>query len=53
MVTDASVQGRLMIYDEYGGHCVSRAEVPVIMEWLSYHLKLATLGNLVNENRAR
>jgi len=39
-VTDASVQGKLMIYDEYEGHCVSRAEIPVIMGWLSYHLKL-------------
>jgi len=40
LVTDASVQGKLMIYDEYEGHCVSRAEIPAIMEWLSYHLKL-------------
>jgi esterase FrsA len=53
MVTDASVQGRLMIYTEYGGHCVSRAEVPVIMEWLAYHLKLETLGSLVSKNRAK
>jgi hypothetical protein len=52
LVTDASVQGRLMIYDDYGGHCVSRAEIPVIMEWLAYHLKLDSLGSLVNENRA-
>ncbi|MBE9523042.1 MAG: alpha/beta hydrolase, partial [Proteobacteria bacterium] len=42
LVTDASVQGKLMIYDDYGGHCVSRAEIPMIMEWLSYHLKLET-----------
>jgi len=40
LVTDASVQGKLMIYDEYEGHCVSRAEIPTIMKWLSYHLKL-------------
>ena len=40
MVTDASVQGKLMIYDNYEGHCVSRSEIPVMMEWLSYHLKL-------------
>ncbi len=40
LVTDASVQGKLMIYDEYEGHCVSRAEIPMIMQWLSYHLKL-------------
>jgi esterase FrsA len=40
LVTDASVQGKLMIYDDYDGHCVSRSEIPVIMEWLSYHLKL-------------
>jgi esterase FrsA len=41
LVTAASVQGKLMIYDEYDGHCVSREEIPVIMKWLSYHLKLA------------
>ena len=52
LVTDASVQGKLMIYDDYEGHCVSRAEIPVIMEWLSYHLKLESLGELVNQNRA-
>jgi len=40
LVTDASVQGKLMIYDTYEGHCVSRSEIPVIMQWLSYHLKL-------------
>jgi len=40
LVTDASVQGKLMIYDEYEGHCVSRSEIPMIMQWLSYHLKL-------------
>jgi len=45
LVTDASVQGKLMIYDEYGGHCVSRAEIPMIMQWLSYHLKLKSLAN--------
>ncbi len=39
-LSDASVQGKLMIYDNYEGHCVSRAEVPIIMEWLSYHLNL-------------
>jgi len=43
LVTDASVQGKLMIYDNYEGHCVSRAEIPVILEWLSYHLKLSSL----------
>ncbi|TQV78169.1 alpha/beta hydrolase [Exilibacterium tricleocarpae] len=42
LVTDASVQGKLMIYDNYEGHCVSRAEIPMIMEWLSYHLRLLT-----------
>jgi len=52
LVTDASVQGKLMIYDNYGGHCVSRAEAPMIIEWLSYHLKLETLGKVVSENRA-
>jgi predicted esterase len=52
LVTDASVQGKLMIYDDYEGHCVSRAEIPVIMEWLSYHLKLESLGRLVSHNRA-
>jgi len=52
LVTDASVQGKLMIYDDYEGHCVSRREIPVIMEWLSYHLKLESLGKLVSDNRA-
>ncbi|MBT4521761.1 MAG: alpha/beta hydrolase [Halieaceae bacterium] len=51
MVTDASVQGKLMIYEEYDGHCVSRAEVPAILEWLAYHLELETLGDFVNHNR--
>ncbi|HIG60098.1 MAG TPA: alpha/beta hydrolase [Gammaproteobacteria bacterium] len=51
MATDVSVQGRLMIYSDYGGHCVSRSEIPVIMEWLAYHLKLDSLGNLVESNR--
>ena len=45
LVTDASVQGKLMIYDEYEGHCVSRAEIPTIMQWLSYHLKLKSSAN--------
>ena len=40
LVTDVSVQGKLMIYAEYEGHCVSRAEIPTIMQWLSYHLQL-------------
>ena len=44
LVTDVSVHGKLMIYDEYEGHCVSRAEIPVILGWLSYHLKLSSLG---------
>jgi len=44
MVTNASIQGKLMIYDEYEGHCVSRAEIPTIMQWLSYHLKLRPLA---------
>ena len=52
LVTDASVQGKLMIYDDYAGHCVSRSEIPAIMEWLSYHLKLESLGKLVSVNRA-
>ncbi|HIE89782.1 MAG TPA: alpha/beta hydrolase [Porticoccaceae bacterium] len=51
MATDVSVQGKLMIINEYGGHCVSRDEVPVIMEWLAFHLKLETLGDLVKINR--
>jgi len=34
LVTDASVQGKLMIYDDYEGHCVSRSEIPIIMKWL-------------------
>ncbi|HIG39730.1 MAG: alpha/beta hydrolase [bacterium] len=52
LATDASVQGKLMIIDEYGGHCVSRAEIPLIMEWLAFHLQLAPLGNYVNKIRA-
>lgn len=40
MVTDASTQGKLLIYDNYEGHCVSRSELPVIMDWLSHHLRL-------------
>ncbi len=40
LVTDASSQGKLMIFDEYEGHCVSREEIPTIMKWLSYHLGL-------------
>jgi len=53
LVTDASVQGKLMIYTEYGGHCVSRDEIPTIIEWLSYHLKLESLGQVVNANRVK
>ena len=53
MATDASVQGKQMIYSGYGGHCVDRAAMPTVIEWLAYHLKLDVLGTVVNENRAR
>lgn len=40
MVSDASIHGKSMIYDGYEGHCVSRSEIPTILQWLSYHLNL-------------
>ncbi|RLA05261.1 MAG: hypothetical protein DRQ47_01670 [Gammaproteobacteria bacterium] len=43
LVTDASTHGKLMIYDNYEGHCVSRKETVVIINWLSKYLKLNSI----------
>lgn len=51
LAADASVQGKLMIIDDYGGHCVSREEYPLILEWLSYHLQVDALGGFVELNK--
>lgn len=51
LAADASVQGKLMIIDDYQGHCVSRAEFPLVLEWLSYHLGEKRLGGVVDANR--
>ncbi len=40
LVTNASSQGELYICDEYGGHCLSRDALPIVIDWLSKYLKI-------------
>ncbi len=53
MAAEVSIQGKLMIVDEYDGHCISRSDLPMILEWLSYHLKVSELSGYVEVNRKK
>ena len=40
LATNVSTQGELFICNEYGGHCLSRDALPIVIDWLSKYLNI-------------
>jgi len=41
LLSQASSQGKLMLFDDHKGHCISRSTGnPPTIKWLSYHMRL-------------